>query len=656
MPITRVKPTYKPLPKLDLQVDYFNGGLNKLQEENRLKKSETPQATNMMLVGEGFWTKRWGTKTYGVDAGGSEVDGSGEFIKTDGTRELIVVANGKVWRMTSSGKTEITGATFTAGTPCSMVQIGGYLYIVNGTDPMARYAGSTLTKYTAISAPANPALSRGAGLSTGDYSNYYQVTALNDIGETVGSTEVDIKTDIKRSEWDEADEYIDFDFDAVATATRYQIYYDDESGYEVLLDEVETNSYKDDGSKTPNPYIEVPDDNTTGGPEFADICVSDNRIWGTKDSTNKYRVYFSGTGVNLGTFSDFYGGGWVDLEKGGRQQPVAVRHYKSGTGDSNATVFCSTPDGKGSIWQISLESLTVEDTSFIVPVSSKIIGSVGTDASRSVVNVGDDIFFFNKNGVMVLGNEPNYWGVLRTNELSARIRPIVRNIDDSNIDKVCAYTYDQKVFFSIPKATSGNNKIIYYDLEQTCWVGEWDIGVTMFMQFTDSNDTTRLLGGSTSDGKMIEFSVAYPDDDGTAFSTSFKSPRFNIDKDWTKFAKVKKCFFKFNDLRGNIAVTVVGSGKTQDSTIQGTKTILTEPTNTGLGYDLMGTIKLGDSAGSPANFEYSSLTRYLSINKRLKDLQFQITTNTSESEYVLVGLKAEGSLLDTSDPSSWRLN
>ena len=657
MPLTtRTNKTYSSPPQMDLQVDYFNGGLNVLQQDNRLKKNESPKATNLMLQGEGFYTKRWGTKDYGASCGGSVLDGAGEYIKSDNTREIIMIANGKVYRHGISSCTEITGATFTAGVKASTLQIGGFLYIANGVDDLARYNGTTLSKYTQLSAPASPSASRGAGLSAGSFNNYYIITALNDVGETTGSIEVNETTNIVRTEWSGATQIITVSWSAVSGASRYQIYYDDESGYEVLLAETTSTSFVDDGTLTPNPYIEVPDDNTTSGPKFSDMDLSSNRIWGTKDPTNKYRVYWSGTGVNQGIFSDFYGGGWVDLEKGGRDKPIAVRHYKTGSGIGNATVFCSTPEGKGSIWQITLESLTIEGTTFVVPIPTKIIGSVGTSAPRSVVKVRDDIFFFNKDGVFVLGNEPNYFSVLRSNELSAKIRPIVRSITQSAIENVCAYFYDEKVFFSIPKTTDSNNRIVYYDMERKCWIGEWTIGFSLFLQHTDSNSNTKLLGGSTTDGKLVEISSAYGNDNGTAFNTIYLSPKFPVDSDWTQFNKTKKCYFRLNNARGRISVSIIGSEKRKQNIIQSTKTIETLTINTGLGFDPMGTVLLGQSNGVPSDFEFTSIIRYMKINKRLSDLQFRITTDTSDSTYVLVGLKSKGIKLSTNDPSDRRLN
>ena len=102
-----------------------------------------------------------------------------------------------------------------------------------------------LITYTEIDAPTNVQLSGGAGITGTGYSYYVQITSLNDIGETVGSTEVSTTIGKARSDWAEPGETMTISWDAAVGATRYQIYISDESGYEVLLASTETTSYVD---------------------------------------------------------------------------------------------------------------------------------------------------------------------------------------------------------------------------------------------------------------------------------------------------------------------------------------------------------------------------------------------------------------------------
>ena len=151
------------------------------------------------------------------------------------------------------------------------------------------------------------------------------------------------------------------------------------------------------------------------------MTISGNRIWATNDPDNRYTVYWSGTGQDMGKFSDFYGGGWIRLEAGGRETPVSVKHYQSGSGEGIATVLCKTPDGRGAVWQIDIGTTTVGDYSFPTPSADKVVGSWGTESIDGVVATDNNIGFPNRKGWFFLGPQQNYYGILRTEEKSSNI-------------------------------------------------------------------------------------------------------------------------------------------------------------------------------------------------------------------------------------------
>ena len=220
-----------------ITIEEFKGGFANLIDEARMDKKYAKESTNLIMVSDGLWKTRWGSSYYGP-AYASNIDGAKEYVKSDGTTELIVIAGGTAYKSTDGGTaTSISGASFTAGIKCYFMQIAGYLYIANGTDSLARYDGSTLSTYSGINAPANPTASLVAsGLASGSFTYYAQVTALNDVGESVGSTEVSITVNKQRDTWVAAtDKGIYYGWDAVTGANRYQLYVADESGDEVLL-------------------------------------------------------------------------------------------------------------------------------------------------------------------------------------------------------------------------------------------------------------------------------------------------------------------------------------------------------------------------------------------------------------------------------------
>ena len=173
-----------------ITIDKFNRGSNKLVDAARMGTQYAVESVNQMQVQDGLWKTKWGSQYYGAEHADT-LDGAAEYVKSDGTTELITISDGVAYSsQNGSTLTTIPGATFTADLQCYFMQIAGYLYIANGTDALTRYNGTTLTQYTAIAAPANLNASLVAsGLSSGSYVYYAQVTALTEVGETVGSTE-----------------------------------------------------------------------------------------------------------------------------------------------------------------------------------------------------------------------------------------------------------------------------------------------------------------------------------------------------------------------------------------------------------------------------------------------------------------------------------
>lgn len=641
-----------------IEINNFRGGSNLLLDEARLSENESKTALNLIQVEDGLWKPRWGSQYYGEDLG-ADCDGAKEYVKSDGTTELVAIAGGKAYSSTDGGTwTEITGATFTAGTQCYFMQIAGYLYIANGTDALARYNGTVLSTYTQLSAPTNLTASRVAsGLSSGIYTLYAEVTALNEVGETVGSTEASITVNKPRDTWVAAtDKGVTWSWTATASATSYQVYISDTSGREKLLSGTPNNYFTDDGSIELNQFVEPPLSNTTSAPKFKSMGLSGNRIWATNDPNNKYMVFWSGSGTDMGKFSDFYGGGWVNLEKGGREMPTSVVHYQSGSGTGIATVLCRTPEGKGSVWQIALESLTVGTTQFSVPTTSKINGSFGTDSVLGVVATNNDILFPNKRGVYSLGPEKNYYGILRTTELTAKIRPYWRSLIGSLMDNVCSYFYDAKVFFSVPTNSIGNSRTIVYDLERLNWTVEWSIGAKQFLEYTDTNGDTHFLYIPVGGSQLVELSENISGDLGSAFSTRYVSGRLPLSKLWKDFMKVKKVYIKLGNPRGSINFSVAGTQKSTAFSSLGTATITNATANSGLGWDLMGETQMGDTEGTPETFSDSSDPHFIKIRKKLRDIQLTVSSDSYDTDYTLQGFIIEGNLIKTNPPSSWKLN
>ena len=618
------------------------------------------EATNLIQVQDGRWKNRWGRALYGTAiAGEADILGSGTYVRTDGVRELIVIGSttGKAYKSTDGGSwTEITGAVFTTTAKnLFFKQINNYLFICNGTDRLTRYNGTVLSRYTSIPSPTGLAGNRGAGLSAGSYFNYYQVTALNDIGETIGSTEIFVMTNKVRDVWNPtSNEYVDLTWNAVTGATKYQVYYSDLSAKEELLSEAPTNSYRDDNSATVNIYRIVPLQDTTGAPKFSMLATSGSRIWGIAPSEFPYRVFASGTGQYLGVFAYSFGGSWIDLDFGSDEVVQFIEHYRTGKGDTAATIFTKSPKGSGSVWQVSLVPITVGNDTVIEPNPDKIVGSVGTNSQGAALLVGDSIMFLGADGAYLLSNKAQVTNVLSTTPQSKDIRPSYLSLNFQKSDQFVAYHYKNFIFFSATEGSGDNDLIFIKDVDLDRWYWKWTFGVRKFLEYTENaTGKTKFLMVPTSGNQLVECSENISGDFGQPINTSLLTGLIPIDRDQSVFAKVLEALLVLSRPKGTINFEILGLEKKRGFSSLATKQITGNLQVVEFWTGDLGEITLKDEEEAPSTYSQASVKKRKRIGKSLNAIQFHIYSNSADTEYTVVAIQAKGVIDPTRAPSSW---
>lgn len=644
-------------------IDKFGKGTMTLYDETRLPHEAVQTAQNMYLDQDGVWTTRPGTAAYGATLT-TPIDGATSFTKynSSGTIStyIAVIDNGSFKTSTDGGSwTTVSGKTWTTGYNVHFKQIGSRVYIGNGVDSMAYYDIDlgTLVTFTALSTPGSLVAPTRTGLSAGSYNAYYKITAVNLIGETIASAETSVAGGINktRDNWITGTDYLSMSWGAVSGAVRYNIYYSDATGAEVYLDSSATTSYIDTGVATPNPYQEAPTTDSTGGPKYAYLALSGNRLWGTRDPNLPYRVGWTGTGQYMGAFNPFYGGGYIDLNKGSDERPEVVSHFRDGRGNAVATVLTSNPNGAGSTWHIALSTLTVDTLVIVIPQAYQQQGSVGTRSPRGVVEYNDSIYSPSPKGFRSTGSRQSILNVLVTSDISDSIRPSVRSISNAYADKIAGYAFDGRIYWSVPFGNSTNNQTWVYDLERGgSWSLYWTVGVKQFFEYTDSTGNIRLLGIPVTGTKLIQFTTGVSGDSGTAFSTNLESGLIHWDDNHMGWAYINKVYCEISDPRGTVNFTISGTQKGKSFRSLGSIPITDTTSESGWGADLWADFLWGDSNEDPETFSQASVKKYVRINKLLSNLKWNFTTNTTDASYTLMQVVIKGTIIPTSDPSSYK--
>lgn len=645
-----------------LTLQNFSRGVITLIDKSRLPKNALEEAINIFLVEDGQPSIRPGVDWFGVEVpNAAEIDGA-EYYDTGTASHLVVVAGGNVYRSTDDAATWdlCSGGTLTSGEKAEMNQNGGFLYITTGADAILRYNGTTtLQTYSALDDPAAPSVAK-TGLGATTYRYYYKVSAVNQVGFSEASTSDDIQVSLTRDAWDPTTNFVTVTGTVDTDSTRVDFYISEDNvdffyvGSSIPVSGAYT--FKDDGSAPIIPSTQAPTENTTTGPSIEELINVGGRQYGVRDRDNKYRIWFTGTGIYSGAFSNSYDGGYLDWQEGGKFIPVKVVDYRDGKGTPYATVWCKSADGQGSIIQMTIESLTIEDITISVPSAYQLPGSRGCPAPASVVNVLDDYYFYNSQAFYNLGSRAEKLNLLSTDEESSNIRPSVKRINKAAEEGICSVYYDAKVYFSVPYGTAHNSHVCVYDTERKAWLPEaFDIGFKKFLRYTDASKNQKLLAIKPGDARLSEISTGIRGDYGEAFSTSLKTGLYSTADNRFEFQWTEEGEIELSNPQGAVNVELSGIERTRGYSAVNTETITTRLINSGHSTFEHSTMLHSDTSLAVEAYSESSVKRYFNVQKELNAVQWIITTNTLDAFYILRTLQTWGTVTQAGKPRTWRI-
>lgn len=253
----------------------------------------------------------------------------------------------------------------------------------------------------------------------------------------------------------------------------------------------------------------------------------------------------------------------------------------------------------------------------------------------------------------VLGYEPNITGdVLRTNELSAKIRPFFETLSKSDLENATAVYFDYKYILAFPSA----KKCIIFDKERLAWMGPWTttFGINKFIKHVDSNGIERLLCADADDNYVTEFSKSLVDDKGTAFGTVLRTKKDDMG-DWTIFKTLNEALLGFRNVSGSVGVNIYIEDRTGQVTSTKSFTV-TGPVasiTAAWGTDEIGSVRWGISSIDAVSSAEETIKKAL-IYKTCRYIQFELSTIGRSDNYELLGIRTRAIPQGVgSVPASW---
>lgn len=632
MPIYNSQPPkYQPRRSLEAEWSTFRKGLNLLLRPTELKRDEYAQGDNIMLIGSGVPTGRWGSSTYfTVNATGS-ARGFATFNNTASlTNEIIALTDeGFLAKKNGSGSTVITGQSYPSGSVIRGEQLGGFTYFVSKDAPLTRYNGGSLQVFATISAPPAAIATNVSGVSgTSIYS--WEITAL---GPTGGET-TSVKVNLPNLPQDLTTTQVNVQWSApsCATLSGYQIYrgFPGDTSFLAAVG-ASTTSYIDVGDQA-SETVFPPLSNTTGGVKSQFITKFNDRLL-MVDNSDRTKLLISGKYPKQSSFNWIDGGGYVYIDPDSGQDITGIAVQP---GSDKIIVYKNF-----SHYSVSLNLLTVGNFSILDPSYQPISVAIGASNPDTIQVVENDIFYFGRKGLYVTGYEPNFLNIIRTNEVSARIRPYLENLGQQDYDNCVALYINNKYLLSFPD----RKEIVVYDRERGCFAGIWKFpwGITRMTKYVDGSGTERWVFGVDGSNQTFTFETSVNSDNGETITKTMRLNKEAFDS-WSRLKIIKLFYILFRNITGTVTVNLFLENRSGSiSTVKSFNITGSEVAGlSGWGSIGWGSHLWGNSSGGVVSGT-DEFTRWSQLFKSGRLMQVEISSTVANSNFELLGIRMTAS-------------
>lgn len=620
-------PPYRPRKSLDAEWSTFRKGLNLLLRPTELKRDEYAVGDNIMLIGSGVPTGRWGTSTYFTINATGAARGFGTFANNySGTNEIIALSDeGYLAKKNGTGSTVIAGQSYPSGSVIRAEQLGGYTYFVSKDVPLTQYNGGSLQVFATLTAPTGLSATNFSGAS-GTYIWSWKVTTLSPGGgETTPSTSIQLPA--LPQDLSQTTVKLFWTAPSCATLAGYQIYRGLQ-GDETFLAAVGASitQYTDVGGAA-SELILAPVTNTTGGVKSQFITKFNDRLL-MVDNNDRTKLLISGRYPNQSKFSWADGGGYVYIDPDSGQEITGIGVQP---GSSKIVVYKDF-----SHYAVELNTVTIGNYSVLDPVYQPISTSVGASNPDTLQTVENDIFYFGRKGLYVTGYEPNFLSIIRTNEISARIRPYLDNLNEADYDTACSLYINNKYLLSFPN----RKEIIVYDRERGCFAGIWKLpfGINKMLKYVDGSGTERWVVGTNESNQVYTFETSVNSDNGTTITKTLKTNKESFSS-WKELKIIELFHVLLRNITGSVTVNILLEDRNGSTTTVKTFTITGSSVagKSGWGSTAWAKRQWGKLIGTPVSGS-DEFTRWGSLYKEGRLIQIEFSSTAANSNFEILGI------------------
>lgn len=649
--------TRKPI---NLHQNKFSKGYISTIDNSRRPLDSLSDLKNIEVVQDNVLRPRPPLVRYGTQPSNTVIGRA--MTRYNGTRSIFWMqdtgANGQLYKQTDGGSYALVagaGNSYDDVAWASGVQAKNKLYIYNGVNNLSyvNLATDTVVVYTELATPGAPTVTMNGATSTG-YSYYYKITANNEVGESIASTAGTDTTNKERSAWVENTDFMVLTWSAVTNATSYTVYIGDSATNCYELFTTTALTFTDYGTIAPNTFKLAPEGNSTKGAIFTHMYVDarNSQLYGI---TSDNKLYYSAAGT--GDFSPYNGGGWVAIDENGDTELNYVTGFRNGKGDPVITVSARGAAGKGKLYHLTFESITIGDQIIIYPNVTEANGQSGTYAPRATVKYGDSIAYPTGADFKSTGTSQNIVNILTTNRIDQGIEPDTDRLSLEHLHKAVGLEFKDRLYFALPVGSTENNQIWYMDASRkNLWVLRWPIAAKDMWLYEDSGGSTHFC--VLVNNIVLEFTRAGArthQDDGVAWNSRIAFESMVWDEDGIVLGKIRRQYFKFLFPSGTINVNATGLTRRNVETTAGMDSYTRNTTPTGIGIwtysekngdGFIGGHQYGDDPGAIESYGNSIAVLVIKPTGLLAQLDWEVTGSTVGTDYILSAVNTKGQSLD----------
>jgi len=632
MPLLNTKPPkFKKRKEINVEYENWRGGYDSLLRPTELKDNELAQADNIMLKGSGVPTGRWGMqKFFEANATGS-IRGLGLYATGASLSELLALTDeGLVCKKDGASYSPIVGQSYPSGSIIRSMQLGGKTYLASEDRALTEYNGTALSVYATLAAPTGVTATNFSGVSGTKTWSWKIVTLGNNGGQTTPSTAVELPN--LPQDLTETQVNVQWTPSSGASLSGYEIYRGI-PGDETYLAAVGASltTYVDKGEPA-SELILAPITNTTGGvkSKFIEKVLDRLVMVNTSDPT---KLMISGRFPNQGSFNWADGGGYIYIDPDSGQSITGI---KTQAGSNKIIVF-----KEYSSYAVTIDTFTAGNDVLLDPQYEPVSTLVGCSNPDTIQTVENDTFYFGRKGIYVVGFEPNFLNLIRTNEISSRIRPYLDGLSSSDYQNCNSMYVNNKYILSFPD----KKECIVYDRERGAFLGIWKTpwGISRMQNYIDDTGTERWVVGSGNSNQIYTFEPSVNSDDGTTITKTLRTKKEYFGK-WSLLKIIKLFYILFRNITGTVTVNILLEDRNGATTTIKTFDITGAEIAgaSGWGVDMWGTALWGTSSGEVV-IEGDELTRWSQLYKSGRIVQIEVTSTAANSNFELLGLRLTAS-------------